>query len=71
MSKLLKIYVRKMHRWLAIPTLFLIPVVIMTNNTSANFPIQKVQQLFMLALAATGLYLLVLPWWTKRNKDKK
>jgi len=24
----------------------------------------------MLALAATGLYLLILPWWSKWNKKK-
>lgn len=70
MSKLLKIYVRKFHRWLAVPTIILIPFVIITNRTPTNFLLQKFQQIFMLALAVTGLYLLVLPWWIKWNKKK-
>ncbi|HAE42833.1 MAG TPA: hypothetical protein DCG34_07930 [Clostridiales bacterium] len=70
MPKFLKIYVRKVHRWLAIPTIVLIPLMIVTNKTPANLKIQKFLQIFMLALAVTGLYLLILPWWSKWNKKK-
>ena len=70
MSRFFKIYIRKIHRWLAIPTKFLIPLLIGLNNTSAGFRVQRIQQLFMIALAATGSYLLILPWWVKRNKKK-
>jgi len=70
MSIFFKIYIRKFHRWLAIPTIILIPLMIITNKTPANFQVQKFQQIFMLALAATGLYLLILPWWSKWNKKK-
>ena len=49
MPKFLKIYVRKVHRWLAIPTIVLIPLMIVTNKTPANLQIQKFLQIFMLA----------------------
>lgn len=65
MSKFFKIYIRKVHRWLAFPTIVLIPLVIVTNKNPASFQVQKFQQIFMLALAVTGLYLLILPWWSK------
>jgi len=68
MSKFFKIYVRKIHRWLAVPTILLIPIVIATNKNPTSFQAQKFQQIFMLALAVTGLYLLILPWWSKWNK---
>lgn len=70
MSKFFKIYIRKLHRWLAVPTIILIPLIIITNKTTANFQVQKFQQIFMFALAITGLYLLILPWWSKWNKKK-
>jgi hypothetical protein len=68
MSKFFKIYIRKFHRWLAVPTIVLIPLVIVTNKNPTSFQVQKFQQIFMLALAVTGLYLLILPWWSKWNK---
>ena len=71
MSKYLKIYVRKVHRWLAIPTIILIPLVIITNKIPSNFQVQKIQQIFMFAFAVTGLYLLILPWYSKWNMKKK
>ncbi len=73
MSRFLKIYMRKIHRWLAIPTIILIPFVIINSNSPTNFQIQRFQQIFMLGLALTGLYLLILPWWSRwmKNKNKE
>ncbi len=66
-------YVRKFHRWLALPFIVLILAAILLRTTPAGTSIQRVQQVLMLTMAVTGLYLFLLPWWTKwrRNVRKK
>lgn len=72
MSKFLNKYVRKFHRWLALPFVVLIIALLLTRNTSVGFATQRAQQILMLMMAVTGLYLFVLPWWTKwRRRERK
>jgi ABC-type tungstate transport system substrate-binding protein len=71
MSKFLRKYVRKLHRWLAIPSVALILVLLLTRSTPLGYTTQRFQQIMMLSMAITGLYLLVLPWWTKRRRHER
>ncbi|MEW6716744.1 MAG: hypothetical protein AB1345_04475 [Chloroflexota bacterium] len=58
-------YVRKFHRWLALPFIALILAAILLRATPAGTSLQRVQQILMLTMAVTGLYLFILRWWTK------
>ena len=69
-GKFLRRYLRKTHRWLALPFAALIVVVLMTHDSSLGSGVQQVQQLLLLAMALTGLYLFLLPWWTKWKKGR-
>lgn len=71
MSKFLNKYVRKFHRWLALPFVVLIIALLLTRNTSVGFTAQRAQQVLMLMMAVTGLYLFVLPWWAKRRRRER
>lgn len=71
MSKFLRKYVRKLHRWLAIPSVALILVSLLTRSTPLGYTTQRFQQIMMLSMAITGLYLLALPWWTKWKKHER
>jgi hypothetical protein len=64
--------VRKFHRWLALPFVALIITLLLTRDTSAGFAVQRAQQILMLVMALTGLYLFVLPWWARwRRRERK
>lgn len=71
MSRLLNRYVRKIHRWLALPFVLLIITAVLARSTPAAFIAQRGQQVVLLSMAVTGLYLFFLPWWTKRRKRQR
>jgi len=71
MSKFLNKYVRKFHRWLALPFVILILAVFLARNSPVGSLAQRTQQILMLTLALTGLYLFLLPWWVKWNRNKR
>jgi len=62
-------YIRKLHRWLALPFVAMLLTVALTRNTSGGDATQRVQQILMLIMAITGVYLFVLPWWTKWRRQ--
>lgn len=70
MTKFLNKYMRKFHRWLALPFIVLIVTVLLTRNLPAGASVQMLQQLLMLIMAVTGVYLWVLPWWTKSRRRR-
>jgi len=71
MSKFLKKYVRKTHRFLALPFVVLILTVLLARNTPAGSIVQQAQQILMLTMGITGLYLFLLPWWAKWKRNHK
>ena len=71
MPKFLNKYVRKLHRWLALPFVVLILTIVLTRDTPLSFAVQRAQQILMLAMALTGLYLFILPWWAKWRKRER
>jgi hypothetical protein len=53
--------VRKIHRWLALPFVVLIIIAVLSRNTPTAFIAQRGQQVVLLTMAITGLYLFFLP----------
>jgi hypothetical protein len=70
MEKLLKKWIRKLHRWLVIPfTLILLTAMIGRGSAIGNAA-QRIQVIFMIILAVTGIYLYLLPYWSKWKREK-
>jgi hypothetical protein len=77
MTKTLNKWLRKFHRWIAIPTALAIPVAVIikfsgnpgTNSLWEKF--DKIPSLLMLIMAISGAYLFLLPYivkWQRKNK---
>ena len=76
MTKFLSKWLRKIHRWLAVPTAILIPVVVILKFTSGSgmrLPpqLEQVQSLLMLTLVISGSYLFLLPYLAKWLRKKR
>lgn len=72
MSKFLNKYVRKFHRWVAVPTALMIIFLAFARSTPYRATAQRLQQPLMLGMANTGVYLFLLPWWTKwRRRERR
>ncbi|RLD06611.1 MAG: hypothetical protein DRI32_02290 [Chloroflexi bacterium] len=80
MTKFLNKWLRKFHRWLAVPTAILIPIIIVikfSGNPSWQVllkQVDKFQSPMMLILAITGAYLYLLPYiakWQRNGRKKK
>jgi len=69
-GKFLRTYLRKTHRWLALPFAALIPVIVLLHDSPAGKAIQQSQQILLLVMAVTGVYLFLLPWWTKWKRGR-
>jgi hypothetical protein len=65
MSKSLNKYMRKFHRWLALPFIVIILTLLLTQGTVIGSLMQRLQQIMILTLAVTGAYLYLLPYWAK------
>ena len=71
MSKFLNKYVRKTHRWLALPFVVFMVTVLLARNTQVGFVAQRAQQVLLVVMAVTGIYLFLLPWWVKWRKRNR
>lgn len=70
-------WLRKSHRWLAVPMFILIPISVVLR-VSGNGAImagipqwEMIQSLLMLFLAISGAYLFFVPYWTKRKRNQR
>ena len=77
MTKFLNKWLRKIHRWIAVPTAILIPIAVVikfSGNPSWQMVLKqfdKIQSLLMLVLAVTGTYLYLLPYITKWQRKQR
>lgn len=77
MTKFLSKWLRKIHRWIAIPTALLIPVrlIFEAMNNQAILDLwakwEKLPSILMLFMAITGSYLYLLPYIVKGLRKKK
>ena len=78
MTKFFNKWSRKFHRWIAIPTIIIIPLAVISKfsgDASEHLPpqIEQFQSILMLLAAISGAYLYLVPYIAKvqRNKRKK
>ncbi|MBI9044716.1 MAG: hypothetical protein JEZ06_09535 [Anaerolineaceae bacterium] len=76
MTKFLSKWLRKFHRWLAVPTALFIPVnlgikMIGDPQIMAVWEkIEKIPSILMLIMAISGAYLYLLPYIVRKRKKK-
>lgn len=77
MTKLLNKWLRKIHRWIAVPTALLIPVRLIVEAMGNQSILElwekweKLPSILMLFMAITGAYLYLLPYIVKSQRKKK
>ncbi len=75
MTKFLNKWVRVFHRWVALPTLILIPLAVVLKFTGGKelFPpqIEQFQSILMLLLALSGAYMYLIPYIAKWQRNKR
>lgn len=77
MTKWLSKWLRRFHRWIAIPTALMIPVAFvikLVGNSKileAWNKLEKIPSILMLIMALSGAYLFLLPYIVKSKRKKK
>jgi len=76
MSKFFNKWTRIFHRWIALPTLIIIPLAVLakfTGDGAEHLPpqLEQFQSILMLLLAISGAYLYLIPYIAKRKRNKR
>lgn len=77
MTKLLSKWLRRFHRWIAVPTALAIPAAVVIKFAggpglaAAWEKLDKIPSLLMLIMAISGAYLFLLPYIVKGQRRKK
>jgi hypothetical protein len=76
MNKVLSKWLRKIHRWIAVPTALAIPAAVVIKLVGSPTLVDlwerwdKIPSLLMLAMAITGAYLFLLPYLVRAQRRK-
>ena len=75
MKKFFNKWTRKFHRWIAIPTIIIIPIAVISKFTGSGeehlpLQIEQLQSILMLLLVISGSYLYLNPYLTKWNRNR-
>jgi hypothetical protein len=77
MNKFLNKWLRKIHRWIAVPTALLIPIKLMIMMVGDPVTVQfwnkwdKIPSFLMLFMAITGTYLYLRPFFVRIQRKQK
>lgn len=76
MNRSLNKWFRKIHRWISVPTFLSIPLMLFIRITKGAYirippQLEAAQQLLIFLLAVTGVYLYLLPYVVKGQRNKK
>ena len=78
MTKFFNKWIRKIHRWIAVPTIILVPIAVVakfTGDTIEYLPpqLEQLQSILILLLVISGTYLYLIPYIVKwqRNHRRK
>lgn len=76
MKKFFNKWSRKFHRWIAIPTIIIIPLAVIakfTGDGSVHLPkqIEQLQSILMLLLVISGTYLYLIPYLSKWGRNRR
>lgn len=64
-------WIRKIHRWMVIPVVIILVINILSVGTTANKPIQRVQQASVMFMVVTGVYLYLYREWSKLQRKNR
>ncbi len=76
MTKFFNRWTRKFHRWIAVPTIILVPIAVVakfTGDTIEHLPpqLEQLQSIFILLLVISGTYLYLIPYREVRITSSK
>lgn len=76
MTKFFNKWSRKFHRWIAIPTIIIIPLAVISKfsgDASEHLPpqIEQFQSILMLLLVISGTYLYLIPYIVKWQRERR
>lgn len=76
MTKFLNKWTRKFHRWIAIPTIIIIPLAVITKfsgDATGHLPpqLEQLQSILMLLLVISGTYLYLIPYIARRQRSRR
>ena len=76
MTKFFNKWTRKLHRWIALPTIILIPIAVIAKFSGNRIEIippqlEQIQSLLVLLLAISGVYLFLIPYIAKWQRDRR
>lgn len=77
MTKWLSKWLRKFHRWIAVPTALVIPAAVIIKLVgdpklvAAWEKLDKIPSILMLIMALSGAYLFLLPYIVKGQRKKR
>lgn len=64
-------WMRKIHRWMVIPVVLILIANILTLGTSVGRTIQRIQQVTVIFMVITGLYLYLYRQWSILQRKKR
>ncbi|MDH5507005.1 MAG: hypothetical protein OEZ02_07265 [Anaerolineae bacterium] len=76
MTKFFNKWTRVFHRWIALPTIILIPLAVISKfsgDGAGHLPpqVEQFQSILMLLLAISGAYLYLIPWVAKKQRIRR
>jgi len=76
MKKFFNKWTRKFHRWIALPTIIIIPIAVFSKFSGGGkelLPpqIEQLQSILMLLLVISGTYLYLIPYFSKRRRNRQ
>lgn len=64
-------WLRKIHRWMVIPVVLILVANILSVGTPVGKIIQRIQQISVLFMVATGVYLYLYRQWSILQRKKR
>ena len=76
MKKFFNKWTCRFHRWIAVPTIIIIPLAVISKFSgggSEHLPpqIEQLQSILMLLLVISGSYLYLIPYFTKWRRNRR
>jgi hypothetical protein len=76
MTKFFNKWTRIFHRWIAIPTIIIIPIAVIakfTGDSAGHLPpqLEQFQSILMLLLVISGTYLYLIPYIAKWQRGRR
>ena len=71
MTQILNKWLRRFHRWLVLPFVALLLIILVTRGSAAGDIAQRAQGPLLIIMAITGAYLWLLPYLTKWRRRRR